>query len=337
VTLLEAVAGLVRAETGRSPRWEDLVVQLNYGPVPSPSPGDDSVWNRGFNFLVLGAAGPTHFGRCRSGADARAERASAIRAHLGDAVALGGAVPRTRLVNTGALLVELSAYVPGTPWEVAVTRQDAAAWSTNARRILALVRQAGELAARDLPALVAPVPGVDLRASSAGTLRALRGMGLDANRCDALDAALGRGGSVPGRVQHGDLWPGNILQAGGDFVLLDFEVFGDVRMPLYDDLHLLRSIQLMRRPAPVTLLGALRHDDTDAGAFRVLLSEAAARDGATGPAVVAMLAWYLGDFAAKVRGRGAEDPFWQPFWRCLEDLADRLIAGDAVDRLLLGA
>src|SRR5881397_3247923 len=41
--------------------------------------------------------------------------------------------------------------------------------------------------------------------------------------------------------QHGDLWPSNVVHSGGSWWLLDFEVFGEVQVPLYDVCHFVRT------------------------------------------------------------------------------------------------
>jgi Ser/Thr protein kinase RdoA (MazF antagonist) len=45
---------------------------------------------------------------------------------------------------------------------------------------------------------------------------------------------------MPRELQHGDLWPDNVLRHAGGWQLIDFAEFGDVNVPLYDLWHMIR-------------------------------------------------------------------------------------------------
>jgi hypothetical protein len=54
---------------------------------------------------------------------------------------------------------------------------------------------------------------------------------------------------VPSHPQHGDLWPGNIIQdEHGRWCVIDYETFGQVEFPLYDAYHLVWSCRARHRP-----------------------------------------------------------------------------------------
>jgi len=47
--------------------------------------------------------------------------------------------------------------------------------------------------------------------------------------------------ALRGQPQHGDLWAANFIAPEGGWVILDFESFADVMVPLYDVFHMLRT------------------------------------------------------------------------------------------------
>jgi len=337
---LATVASLLRQDGRRQDlSWDDLVVHRNSAPLPSPFPRDDTLWNRGFDFLVLEAGRPAHFARCRSVDDTRAIRASTIRARLSEDPGLARLVPPTRFVLDGDWLVEISRYVRGTQFQHQVRRLGAGALAADARRILA----ANRLVATEIVTRIATFQhdqsALDLRDTAQPALQFLGQAGLAPRRTAALEAALLAGGTVPPRAQHGDFWPANVLRgADGGFIVLDFEMFGEEQVPLFDVYHFLRSC-LMQRARPQrgrTLLEILAGDRPDARTWRTLVQEEAARDGLSRRQALGAFAYYLVAMTATIRRRNGPESHWGPYWLCLETLADQLASGNGPDEILIG-
>src|SRR5205085_9630516 len=107
----------------------------------------------------------------------------------------------------------------------------------------------------------------------------LEAAGVSSERRAALRRALVRGGCLPGRLQHGDLWPGNILRHEDSWWLLDYELFAQIRVPLYDAFHLLRTSDRIRRPRAGTWVASLLDETSETAVTRNILGRAARRHG----------------------------------------------------------
>ena len=337
--LQSIVESLLRPDDMRSVAWHDLIAHRNVAPLPSPHPASDTVWSRGFDFLLLDATGePSHFGRCRASDDQRAVRACGIRTLLSEDDDLATLIPRTRFLTDGPLLVELSRYVRGTPFILEVARLGPEAMAAAARQIIDAARLVTSRAEERIATLRGDGREVGLRVQAESALTLLRQAGLDERREAALAAALDLGGSVPPRVQHGDLWPANVLRGGEAWVLLDFEVFGEVRVPLYDVFHLLRSCLSMRarRDGTFVYLDVLGSATRDAAACRSIVLDEARRHALAPARLVGAFTYYVVDMTAKVRGRALPEAIWGPYWHCLEAFADRLLSRAPIHQLLVG-
>jgi fructosamine-3-kinase len=141
---------------------------------------------------------------------------------------------------------------------------------------------------------------------------------------------------VPGRLQHGDLWPANVLRRGDSWWLLDYELFGEVRVPLYDALHLLRTSDRIRRPRAETWVASLMDETAETAATRAILGRAAQRHGLTPAEVAAAFVYYVADGAARSWRRQAAADFWEPVLAEAETLADLEASGVNVAAMLLG-
>ena len=138
---------------------------------------------------------------------------------------------------------------------------------------------------------------------------------------------------LPRQLQHGDLWPGNIIGWGGDWWLLDFEVFGRVQVPLHDVFHLLRAnpgpgVQTKRGLSA----GPGVHRPGWSEPSRAVLGGFAARLGLSPAAVGGAYLYYLLEVTARLHGRSAPHWFRAPY---LDEL--RLVAADLETGLPLEA
>jgi hypothetical protein len=338
MNLLAAVQDIVRDEDARrTVSWGDIVLHVNRAPIPSPRADDPaSVWNLGFDFLVLDAAGAaSHFGRCRAAADVRQVRASEFRSTLSAEPDLVGIVPATRFRITGPLLVELSPFVRGTSFTTRIEADSSADFQADAKRIVHGTRRITTRAQELLPALQSGPATVDAAKAVSGALPLLVAAGLSAERCAALERALRAGTSLPRRVQHGDLWPANVLWHEDKVVVLDYEGLGEISVPLFDALHFLRSCLVVRHGSR-TLVAVLEEGSPDAGVVQGILREEAAVDGLKGEAILAAAAFYLIEMTARVLSRDTATAYWQPYMHCLEALADRLSSPDRLTSVLVG-
>jgi len=163
------------------------------------------------------------------------------------------------------------------------------------------------------------------------------GMGEDQQR--VLDAAIRRAGTLPRLLQHGDLWPANILGHGGAWRLLDFESFGRVQVPLYDVHHFVRTCGSLRRPrseATGGWLDRLASRDREAALCRETIRREAGELGLNAAQALGVLLYYLVDITAQFRLRGVPRSFWGPLALEVQRAADTLNASARVEEVLLG-
>ena len=141
---------------------------------------------------------------------------------------------------------------------------------------------------------------------------------------------------MPGRLQHGDLWPGNVLRQENSWWLLDYELFGAIRVPLYDAFHLLRTSDRIRRPRDGTWVASLQQETAETAAARDILGRAARRHGLAPEEVAAAFVYYVVDCAARNWRRQASEDFWKPLFAEAETVADLEASGVNLAAALLG-
>ena len=319
-----------------------VVVFRNNAPVPPVQrEAGDFWWNRGFDLLILDERGrTTHFAKCRPADDDSFAEASMIRGRLSADPELQTIVPRTRHRRSRQVQVQLSTFVRGRSFGLDGSTISLEDWTTSVHAIITTAERLTARAVRLVPEFAAP-PATVMDAAANHSLAYLAAMGLEPERLEALEHAIGPAASLPRRLQHGDLWPANVLHHRGCWWLLDYEMFGRVFLPLYDVFHLVRSSCQQRRPtaggrASQTWLELLAREGPEPRACQALVREAAARLGLRAEQVLASYALHLADITAKIHGRGNPPKNWEPFLEEVVRLADGLRWGERVPDLLLG-
>jgi aminoglycoside phosphotransferase (APT) family kinase protein len=323
---------------GKAPREipDDAILILeNYGAVPpAVQKSGYYVWNRGFNFVVLGRDGaPDYFCKCRPTADANLERETAVLQALNRDPELRGVVPWVSGARDGEVQLQLSEFLPGSPYEQAVPRLTERAWVESLTQILGVARTVSTRATNLLPALLtAPV---SLHVAAANALTQLGGAGVAADVLESIDRALAGAGSLPPLLQHGDLWPGNVLWHRGSWRLLDFETFGIVQTPLYDVCHFVRNCWSLREPraaATTTWMARLPSGAQDAELCRRIMLREARQLQLTPVQATGVLLYYVVDVTAQLIRRGAPQVAWAPLIREVLAAADLLRGGAALEQ-----
>jgi hypothetical protein len=332
---------LVRAALGDAAPtaldWSRIVIYGSEAPLPSRRPAGDHVWNRGFHALILGPGGhPQYFCTCRRADDEAVVRASRICEALGAHPDLAAHVPWTRSARGAVIQVQVSAYVCGRAYATELPSSDVATWARSVEEVLHTAEHVTGCAARDVPGLWPALDRVDLTVVGEAPLAHMAAAGMKPDRCAALRRVLARGRRLPGRLQHGDLWPGNILRHGHSWCLLDYEVFGEVGVPLYDAFHLLRTSDRLRRPGAETWVASLLHETAETVASRAILGRVARRHGLGPEEVAAAFAYYVVDAAARAWRRQISEDFWQPVFAEAETVAELEASGVSLADLLLG-
>ncbi len=315
--------------------WSDIILLHNVAALPAPdTPRGDYIWNRGFNLLVLDARGhPAHYCKCRRPDDEDLAHDTRVREVLARDPALRAIVPATRGVASGTIQIQVSHHLTGEPFSSVVARLSTPAWERAVGEILTAVEGVTARSAELLPDLAAPAGGVALAQEVTWALRHLGSAGVPPDTATRLARVLEEAGRAPAAPQHGDLWPGNVVRFEGSWWLLDFEVFGRIRIPLYDAFHLVRTSWQLRPGGALPLLALLR-DRAAGAACRTVLGAAVRRAGLTRAQLGGAFVAYLVDIAARLHRRGVPSAYWLPYVAGLQRLDDDLAAGTPLEDLV---
>lgn len=280
------------------------------------------LWNRGFLVLLLDSGGqPTHVCKVRPEGEKGARNEGRILPRLSQDPRLRGVVPPTLWKEVTGLQTTMMAHMPGVAYTTLIRTRTSAQWGEDVRTVLALAARVSESASTD-PGATGARLGIAEETGEA--LERLGGLGVGPAQRRAVLATLEAGGEVPPMNQHGDLWPANLLVHGDDWCLLDFELFGTERVPLYDALHLTRTCMTARAgdAQNASWIDQVTGAHPDAVAARAILSNEARRVGVEGPQAVACLLHYLIAFAARCARLNLPDEFMAPVLREVHRAAD---------------
>ncbi|HSM61075.1 MAG TPA: phosphotransferase [Longimicrobiales bacterium] len=301
--LLDALAPAVGGRLER----DRVALHRNAGPVPPPrGTPEDHVSTRGFNLQVLGTDGrTTHYVKCRHRASTRARREADAFVALGSDPRTKAHVPAATVVEVGDVLALVTGFQQGATLHASARRLGRERVRAVAEEVL---RLSGEVAA--VLSAGAPSSGADPLGEREAVRRALGGAGVGP---DALERLERRAAALPGLAaspQHGDLTARNVLLVDGRPVLLDFEAFGETRMPLFDAWSLVRSL-----PAGGRVERALPWWKRPVAG---LVTRRAATLGLDRDGAVTLLAWFLASSATRLLHRDVPAAFVTPYLRELE-------------------
>ena len=222
--------------------WQRVVMLHVAGLLPPPPDLPNANTEAGFHLLLPDEDGNVvHRVKCRAAGDEWFRRECDTLMLLQEDPELAGLVPQVAAAASRHLRIHVSWQIPGEAYLTALRRQGASDWQGTVEEILANVHKIGERAKRTIPWLQSSSPTVPLARALEHRFEQLEGQDIDAASIAALREAL-EGVSVPSHPQHGDLWPGNIIQdEHGRWCVIDYETFGQVAFPLYDAYHLVWS------------------------------------------------------------------------------------------------
>jgi hypothetical protein len=149
---------------------------------------------------------------------------------------------------------------------------------------------------------------------------------LDEGSVAAVADVVARAGAVAPLPQHGDFWFQNLLLVDDDVWVIDFEEFGQIQVPLYDDLTLILATLAVRSGGGVQGLRTMISADAEAVACRELIRDRAAAEGIDPTQMDSMLFFYLARMAAQIYRRGGDD-FGRPHLEALRYATELFVAG----------
>jgi hypothetical protein len=317
--------------TGAAFAWDQILILDNIGRVPSPvAIAGDFLWNRGFKALLLdGDGAPVYLCKCRAPGDAWLRRETEIRARLCAEAGLEHVVPWTGGTRNHLLQVQVSRYVSGALYQGLVPKQTLDQWATSIRSILS----GAHLACTTYEHLSGQATREPLQALDVAQpfLRDLAVSGVPTTVLWSLEDCLRNAPPFRSMVQHGDLWPRNIIHDGQSWWLLDFEYVGETLVPLYDVYQLLRtSVQLRRaRPSGIepSWFECMSSGDDLARTTRALLRSTCRAIGIDEDQAMGCLACYLVEVTGRLLRRRAPPRFCRSFVTELEHVGTVIKSG----------
>jgi hypothetical protein len=304
--------------------WDRAILIRNYGSVPEPAGVPVDSANRGFRLVLLGDDGKaTHFARCDTAANPQFKRECAILVGLQSVQALAGSIPRIRTAAAGALRVQVMPFVSSPSFTGLISPFGPQRWLRHTREILDLTRQVGIEVDRLLAKEKALSSKVSVQDEVGRDLPRLEAFGIPAASLHAIVDALREMRPLPRELQHGDMWPDNVLRRPGGWQLIDFAEFGDVNVPLYDMWHMIRYRPRNR----VARLPVLRNG-WDSVARQLIASEAA-RLGLSPEEVGATRLFSLVHMASYRLRHGVPFEFAEPYTRAVATAGEQIATGAA--------
>ena len=261
----------------------------------------------GFKLVLLDADGRiTHFCKCAGANVEWLQREAEVVEAMRTDTDIGRRVMPVWSGATAAIRVLVSAYAPGGDWRSRVSNQSTGEWTEATSEVLALASRISDRTPTLIPRYADRSP-VSIVAEAEPLLTLLGQLGSSERALIDIRSAMARARSLERSVQHGDLWAPNILETPEGWQLTDFELFGDVQVPLYDALHFVRTSMELRHSngTEFSWLSAMTAEGPDAAAARVLLRDAADRVGLDPAQREAVVLYYVVDIAARVAMRRA--------------------------------
>jgi hypothetical protein len=282
--------------------WRDIVIRQNYSTIATPPGGSTGrAMSLGFNVNVLSRGAPAFFAKCRSASEPELARSTAIRNCLAGDRPGGLSVSPAGIASSDRITVQVSRFLSGPNLKEVVLRESSAAYLGLLRTVL---RGSAELSrtAMSEPGLLEPFPATLSLAAVASRVvdDAARLAVLDAAEHSALTAAVLASGDMPARPQHGDLWWANLLMVDGRVWVLDFDSYGEIRVPLFDDLTFMLGTLGLRAGTLAGGVELFTSDHPDAREYQALLLERAEADGLNAGQVDGVIAYYLAHMAFDV-------------------------------------
>lgn len=230
--LLDALSrmGLPEAQTPEA--WKALMLVRNFSPVPPLS--GEVIW--GFKFLLGNPKGdPAWFGRCGWAPPDTMERECQLLLALQAEPSTSRHTPEVRVDLNGHRTVQVSRHLGHSAYTLSLPQLSPTQWTRDVDEILTLSERIMSTLKTSAPNLFCENPAEARRESFGKDCKVLRLNGIQSSIVDRLEAAvIEHIDNLPVLLQHGDLWPANVLRAEERWWLIDYTECGMVWVPGYD-------------------------------------------------------------------------------------------------------
>ena len=299
-------------------QWTSAAIVNNAGAIPQLNhPNDDSVWNRGFNLVLVGPDGsPTHFCKCRPRGEPSAVHEGEVAERLGRLDDLRDVVSVARVLSNNRLQLLAMPFLAGEVMVDRLAQMDLGPWLRTIGELAGVAARLTASAAAAGMMKEPPPVGVARTFTEAGAdhLDYLATLGLETAAVRVLGRVLADGGRFVPSCQHGDFWASNVLgRADGGYRVIDFERFGRVSSPMFDVFQLLRTSWDGYRNETTrdrSWLTAFASPDAIRTAWQAIFGKALIAHSLEADQLEAALALYLIEALAWYRRRSVDPLFW---------------------------
>ena len=314
--------------------WERIVVVRNAEALPPLVERPTGHDGQGFKALLLDDSGrAASFVRCGWRNDSEFRRESRLLRRLVDDGRCRPSLPEMAFGKSDNLRVLVSRYAGPTTMLHRMRNYGPKRWIDAASEVLDVCASTMTIVAEVGGPLVDNGSYSDIPSAAESRLQVLDaepGLGLD---LDALRTAIGLLADLEPVLQHGDMWPANVLWNGGAWQLLDFAECGHSWCPLYDVFHMLSTGPDASLEHPWFALGSMRSDSW--GKSRIpLLQSWQERLGLSQAQTGAALVYYLVHLLAYRLRPGISRTYSEPILTDLRRISKSLLAGRRVEDLL---
>lgn len=212
--------------------WETLMLIKNASPVP-PREGE-VIW--GFKFLLANSNGePAWFGRCGWGSPETMERECRLLLALQADPATARYTPEVRVELNGHRTIQVSRHLGHSAYSLTIRKLSPPQWAQDVSDILVIAESTLARLQANIPEIFPADPLTYRHQALLRNCRVLKENGLPIACVDRLRHHVEQHcDSLPVQLQHGDLWPTNVLRANERWWLIDYTECGMVWVPGYD-------------------------------------------------------------------------------------------------------
>lgn len=309
--------------------WQDIVIRQNYGTIsPSGSSSDLGSLGRYFNLTVLARGFPAFVAKVRPAGHNQLARSTAIRCCLAGERQHGLSVSPAGIASSDRMTVQVSRFLRGPTVGRGVLRLSRGRYLQLLRTVLEGNAELSQMAMRECDLLKNPSAMFSLAQlasnslNDAGVLAAL-----NADEQSVLAGSVLEAGDLPSRPQHGDFWWANMIVVDGRVWVIDFDSYGEILVPLFDDMTFMLGTLGLRAGSLAAGIERLGSPDPESRACRALLVERARAESLTGSQVEGVAVYYLAYMASELHRRGGA-VYSAPHVAALRYAARRLAAGE---------
>lgn len=313
--------------------WDRILVLNSIGSLcDRGSLGELGVVDHGFHLLLLSREGrPAYYCKCRRTLPDRVQRREVRFLRMfGAHPQTRSMVPRQGQASDGHLEVLVTEFIGAPRMDHALQALESEELLEVTLRVLDGAYLLTRVALDELPQ--DSMVGLDLSTEAEPLLSDLGGLELTGETVLTVRRALAAAGTVPEAPQHRDLWPRNVfLYPDGGFRIIDFDGFGEARVPLHDTFHLLRTVEEMSAaPSAGPWSPSLLRGE----AFgREAIRRARTRFDLSARQVGGCLLYYLVDIAVATYRRGGPEEYWGRFRDEIPAIAHVIDEGQGVETI----